>query len=49
MIVIAENAHAQEVHDFIRGRYFSLPYYVVLLSFCLTLATVWVDLGRPAL
>ncbi len=48
IIVISQNAHVQLVPNWIRGRYFTLPYYAVLLALCLTAATAWVDFGSSA-
>jgi hypothetical protein len=43
IILLSQNAHVQLVTNFIQGRYYTTPYYMILLSTCLTLAVASVD------
>lgn len=43
ILVISQNAHVQLVANFIRGRYFTVSYYAVILATCLTIAAASAD------
>jgi hypothetical protein len=44
--LLSQSAHVQLVSNFIQGRYYTTPYYMILLSACLTMAVVLVDLAH---
>lgn len=43
IVVLAQSAHVQLVQNMIQGRYYTTPYYGILLSACLTCAAASVD------
>jgi hypothetical protein len=43
IVVLSQNSHIQLVSNFIRGRYFTSAYYVMVVALCLTVGTAAAD------